>query len=132
MRISSINVTFFSSIQLSGVLWDKERSSFYALTNVHISKWELDECSEKQALNWEISRALKESVADAVWVRGGDTVPTARRWRGRTLLYSGQQRSVSHTHTSFSHPRTETGKSVSRLWNLLTDLISKIQALFVQ
>nr|XP_019610340.1 PREDICTED: nuclear pore complex protein Nup133 isoform X2 [Rhinolophus sinicus] len=56
-----------SDLILSGVLWDKERSSFYTLTNVNISKWELDECSEKQALNWEISRVLKENVADAVW-----------------------------------------------------------------
>ncbi|XP_019481902.1 PREDICTED: nuclear pore complex protein Nup133 [Hipposideros armiger] len=63
LGISSPN----SDLVLSSVLWDRERSSFYTLTNVNISKWELDEGSEKQALNWEISRVLKENITDAVW-----------------------------------------------------------------
>uniref|UniRef100_A0A8D2B3T8 Nuclear pore complex protein Nup133 n=1 Tax=Sciurus vulgaris TaxID=55149 RepID=A0A8D2B3T8_SCIVU len=56
-----------SDIMLAGVLWDRARSSFYSLTSSSISKWELDESSEKQAHSWEVHRALKESVADAIW-----------------------------------------------------------------
>ncbi|KAK2489336.1 hypothetical protein MC885_004420 [Smutsia gigantea] len=52
---------------LSSVLWDGERSSFYSLTSSSISKWELDDCSEKQAHSWDINRVLKENVADAIW-----------------------------------------------------------------
>uniref|UniRef100_A0A8D2BCI1 Nuclear pore complex protein Nup133 n=1 Tax=Sciurus vulgaris TaxID=55149 RepID=A0A8D2BCI1_SCIVU len=56
-----------SSDIMVSVLWDRARSSFYSLTSSSISKWELDESSEKQAHSWEVHRALKESVADAIW-----------------------------------------------------------------
>ncbi|XP_073076070.1 nuclear pore complex protein Nup133 isoform X1 [Manis javanica] len=52
---------------LSSVLWDGERSSFYSLTSSSISKWELDDYSEKQAHSWDINRVLKENIADAIW-----------------------------------------------------------------
>lgn len=52
---------------LSSVLWDRERASFYSLTSSNISKWELDDSSEKQAHSWDINRALKESITDAIW-----------------------------------------------------------------
>nr|XP_003415271.1 nuclear pore complex protein Nup133 isoform X1 [Loxodonta africana] len=56
-----------SDLTLSSVLWDRERSSLYSLTNSNISKWELDDSSEKHAQSWDINRALKESIADAIW-----------------------------------------------------------------
>uniref|UniRef100_A0A8C4LUI4 Nuclear pore complex protein Nup133 n=1 Tax=Equus asinus asinus TaxID=83772 RepID=A0A8C4LUI4_EQUAS len=56
-----------SDLILSGVLWDRERSSFYSLTSSNISKWELDDSSEKQAHSWDINRALKENITDAIW-----------------------------------------------------------------
>ncbi|XP_037676723.1 nuclear pore complex protein Nup133 isoform X3 [Choloepus didactylus] len=56
-----------SDLMLSSVLWDRERSSFYSLTNLNMSKWELDDFSEKQAHNWDINRALKENITDAIW-----------------------------------------------------------------
>ncbi|XP_004453427.2 nuclear pore complex protein Nup133 [Dasypus novemcinctus] len=56
-----------SDLTLSSVLWDRESSSFYSLTNLNISKWELDDFSEKQAHNWDINRALKENITDAIW-----------------------------------------------------------------
>ncbi|XP_077005521.1 nuclear pore complex protein Nup133 [Tamandua tetradactyla] len=56
-----------SDLMLSSVLWDRERSTFYSLTNLNISKWELDDFSEKQAHNWDINRALKENITDAIW-----------------------------------------------------------------
>uniref|UniRef100_A0A668A274 Nuclear pore complex protein Nup133 n=1 Tax=Myripristis murdjan TaxID=586833 RepID=A0A668A274_9TELE len=40
---------------------------FYALTSSSLSKWELDESSERQVLSWDASRALTESIADAIW-----------------------------------------------------------------
>ncbi|XP_003791033.1 nuclear pore complex protein Nup133 [Otolemur garnettii] len=52
---------------LSSVLWDRERSSFYILTSSNISKWELDDSSEKQAHSWDINRVLKENITDAIW-----------------------------------------------------------------
>ncbi|XP_069911983.1 nuclear pore complex protein Nup133 isoform X3 [Oryctolagus cuniculus] len=56
-----------SDLILSSVLWDRERSSFYSLTSSNISKWELDDFSEKQAHSWDINRALKENITDAIW-----------------------------------------------------------------
>ncbi|XP_045293385.1 nuclear pore complex protein Nup133 isoform X2 [Leopardus geoffroyi] len=52
---------------LSSVLWDGDRGSFYSLTSSNISKWELDDSSEKQAHSWDINRALKENITDAIW-----------------------------------------------------------------
>lgn len=66
------------SAQLSGVLWDGEQSSFYSLTSSTISRWELDESSGRLALSWDVHRVLKESVADAVWVRGHVAVSLSR------------------------------------------------------
>ncbi|KAM4828637.1 nuclear pore complex protein Nup133 [Thomomys bottae] len=56
-----------SDLMLAAVLWDKGNSSFYSLTNSNISKWELDDSSEKQAHSWDVHRALKENVTDAIW-----------------------------------------------------------------
>ncbi|KAK2086091.1 hypothetical protein P7K49_035516 [Saguinus oedipus] len=53
--------------RLSGVLWDSEKSSFYSLTSSNISKWELDDSSEKHVHSWDINRALKENITDAIW-----------------------------------------------------------------
>jgi nuclear pore complex protein Nup133 len=58
-----------SFVQLAAVLWNRGRSSFYSLTNSNISKWELEDSSEKQAHSWDIHRALKEHITDAIWVR---------------------------------------------------------------
>ncbi|XP_016018907.2 nuclear pore complex protein Nup133 [Rousettus aegyptiacus] len=56
-----------SDFTLSGVLWDRERSSFYSLTSSSLSRWELDEASGRLAFSWDVNRVLKDSVADAVW-----------------------------------------------------------------
>ncbi|KAK7800044.1 hypothetical protein U0070_000925 [Myodes glareolus] len=56
-----------SDLMLASVLWDSARSSFYTLTSSNISKWELDDSSEKLAHSWDVHRALKESIADAIW-----------------------------------------------------------------
>uniref|UniRef100_A0A2K5IRV9 Nuclear pore complex protein Nup133 n=1 Tax=Colobus angolensis palliatus TaxID=336983 RepID=A0A2K5IRV9_COLAP len=56
-----------SDLTLSSVLWDSERSSFYSLTSSNINKWELDDSSEKHAYSWDINRALKENITDAIW-----------------------------------------------------------------
>ncbi|CAH7044527.1 nuclear pore complex protein Nup133 [Phodopus roborovskii] len=56
-----------SDLMLASVLWDRGRSSFYTLTSSNISKWELDDFSEKQAHSWDMHRALKESITDAIW-----------------------------------------------------------------
>ncbi|XP_002760617.4 nuclear pore complex protein Nup133 [Callithrix jacchus] len=56
-----------SDLTLSGVLWDSEKSSFYSLTSSNISKWELDDTSEKHVHSWDINRALKENITDAIW-----------------------------------------------------------------
>lgn len=69
------------SLQLSGVLWDRERSSFYSLTSSSLSRWELDEASGRLAFSWDVNRVLKDSVADAVWVSG-----LGRGRRGRAAL----------------------------------------------
>lgn len=63
---------FILSIQLSSALWDRERSSFYSLTSSNINKWELDDFSEKQVHSWDINRALKENITDAIWVRNNN------------------------------------------------------------
>ncbi|XP_073194155.1 nuclear pore complex protein Nup133 isoform X3 [Lepidochelys kempii] len=52
---------------LSSVLWDKERSSFYALTSSNLNKWEIDDSTERQVLSWDINRILKEHITDAIW-----------------------------------------------------------------
>ncbi|XP_068258268.1 nuclear pore complex protein Nup133 isoform X2 [Nyctibius grandis] len=52
---------------ISGVLWDKERSSFYMLTTSNLNKWEIDDSSERYILNWDINRTLKEHITDAIW-----------------------------------------------------------------
>ncbi|XP_066091023.1 nuclear pore complex protein Nup133 [Saccopteryx bilineata] len=56
-----------SDLILSSVLWDRGRASFYSLTSSNINKWELDESSEKQVYSWDINRALKENITDAIW-----------------------------------------------------------------
>ncbi|XP_036925305.1 nuclear pore complex protein Nup133 [Sturnira hondurensis] len=56
-----------SDLILSSVLWDRERASFYSLTSSNISKWEVDESSEKQVHTWDINRTLKENITDAIW-----------------------------------------------------------------
>ncbi|XP_075387887.1 nuclear pore complex protein Nup133 isoform X1 [Tenrec ecaudatus] len=68
-RVSSLLgiLSTSSDLTLSSVFWDRERSSFYSLTSSSISKWELDDSSEKQAHSWDLNRALKENVADAIW-----------------------------------------------------------------
>lgn len=57
-------------MQLLGVLWDRERSSFHSLTSSGVSSWELDEVSGRLVLSWDVHRVLTDSIADAVWVRG--------------------------------------------------------------
>ncbi|KAM4812398.1 nuclear pore complex protein Nup133 isoform X1 [Urocitellus parryii] len=68
-RVSSLFgiLSASSDLMLAGVFWDRESSSFYSLTSSNISKWELDESSEKQAYSWDVHRALKENVTDAIW-----------------------------------------------------------------
>ncbi|XP_007936712.1 nuclear pore complex protein Nup133 [Orycteropus afer afer] len=68
-RVSSLLgiLSTSSDLTLSSVLWDRERSSFYSLTSSNINKWELDDSSEKQAHTWDLNRALKENIADAIW-----------------------------------------------------------------
>ncbi|XP_017381982.1 nuclear pore complex protein Nup133 [Cebus imitator] len=56
-----------SDLTLSSVLWDSEKSSFYSLTSSNISKWELDDSSEKHVHSWDINKALKENITDAIW-----------------------------------------------------------------
>ncbi|KAK1327991.1 hypothetical protein QTO34_012413 [Cnephaeus nilssonii] len=56
-----------SDLMLSSVLWDSERSSLYSLTSANISKWELDDSSERQVHSWDMNRALKENITDAIW-----------------------------------------------------------------
>uniref|UniRef100_A0A6I8N949 Nucleoporin 133 n=1 Tax=Ornithorhynchus anatinus TaxID=9258 RepID=A0A6I8N949_ORNAN len=56
-----------SEIMLSSVLWDREHEVLYTLTSSNINKWEMDDSSERQALSWDINRALKENIADAIW-----------------------------------------------------------------
>lgn len=55
-------------MQISSVLWDKERSSFYMLTSSNLNKWEIDSSSERYILSWDVNRILKEHIADAIWV----------------------------------------------------------------
>ncbi|XP_010705320.1 nuclear pore complex protein Nup133 [Meleagris gallopavo] len=52
---------------ISSVLWDKERSSFYMLTNSNLNKWEIDSSSERYILSWDVNRILKEHISDAIW-----------------------------------------------------------------
>ncbi|XP_006868653.1 PREDICTED: nuclear pore complex protein Nup133 [Chrysochloris asiatica] len=56
-----------SDLTLSSVFWDRERSSFYSLSSSNISKWEVDDYSEKQVHSWDLNRILKENIADAIW-----------------------------------------------------------------
>ncbi|XP_055986675.1 nuclear pore complex protein Nup133 isoform X1 [Sorex fumeus] len=68
-RVSSLLGILSSSsdLTLSSVLWDRTKSNFYSLTSSNISKWELDDSSERQVHSWDINRALKENIADAIW-----------------------------------------------------------------
>uniref|UniRef100_A0A4W5RQB5 Nuclear pore complex protein Nup133 n=1 Tax=Hucho hucho TaxID=62062 RepID=A0A4W5RQB5_9TELE len=52
---------------LHSVLWVGETGCLYTLTSCGLSKWEVDEVTEHQVLNWDSSRTLTESVADAIW-----------------------------------------------------------------
>uniref|UniRef100_A0A674F4S6 Nuclear pore complex protein Nup133 n=1 Tax=Salmo trutta TaxID=8032 RepID=A0A674F4S6_SALTR len=52
---------------LHSVLWVGETGCLYTLTSCGLSKWEMDEVTEHQVLSWDSSRALTESVADAIW-----------------------------------------------------------------
>ncbi|NXD12751.1 NU133 protein, partial [Nothocercus nigrocapillus] len=52
---------------ISSVLWDKERSSFYMLTSSNLSKWEIEDSSERYVFSWDINRILKEHITDAIW-----------------------------------------------------------------
>ncbi|XP_051849581.1 nuclear pore complex protein Nup133 [Antechinus flavipes] len=52
---------------LSSVLWDKEKASYYTLTSSTLSKWEIDSTSERQGQSWDINKALKENITDAIW-----------------------------------------------------------------
>ncbi|XP_029632883.1 nuclear pore complex protein Nup133 isoform X2 [Salmo trutta] len=52
---------------LHSVLWVGETGCLYTLTSCGLSKWEVDEVTEHQVLSWDSSRALTESVADAIW-----------------------------------------------------------------
>ncbi|XP_022070069.2 nuclear pore complex protein Nup133 [Acanthochromis polyacanthus] len=52
---------------LHSVLWVEATSCLYTLTNSSLSKWEVDDSSEHQVLSWDVSRALTESIADAIW-----------------------------------------------------------------
>ncbi|XP_021423626.2 nuclear pore complex protein Nup133 [Oncorhynchus mykiss] len=52
---------------LHSVLWVGETGCLYTLTTCGLSKWEVDEVTEHQVLSWDSSRALTESVADAIW-----------------------------------------------------------------
>ncbi|XP_056136281.1 nuclear pore complex protein Nup133 [Lampris incognitus] len=52
---------------LHSVLWVGETACLYTLTSSSLSKWEVDESSEHQVLRWDTTRALTESIADAIW-----------------------------------------------------------------
>uniref|UniRef100_A0A8C8JLD2 Nucleoporin Nup133/Nup155-like C-terminal domain-containing protein n=1 Tax=Oncorhynchus tshawytscha TaxID=74940 RepID=A0A8C8JLD2_ONCTS len=52
---------------LHSVLWVGETGCLYTLTSCGLSKWEVNEVTEHQVLSWDSSRALTESVADAIW-----------------------------------------------------------------
>lgn len=60
-------------MQISNVLWDRERSSFYMLTSSNLNKWEIDDSSERYILSWDINKILKEHITDAIWVRASPT-----------------------------------------------------------
>ncbi|NXH14436.1 NU133 protein, partial [Bucco capensis] len=52
---------------ISGVLWNRELSSFYMLTSSNLNKWEIDDSSERYILSWDFNRVLKERITDAIW-----------------------------------------------------------------
>uniref|UniRef100_A0A4W5PQ99 Nuclear pore complex protein Nup133 n=1 Tax=Hucho hucho TaxID=62062 RepID=A0A4W5PQ99_9TELE len=52
---------------LHSVLWVGETGCLYTLTSCGLSKWEVNEVTEHQVLSWDSSRALTESVGDAIW-----------------------------------------------------------------
>lgn len=52
---------------LHSVLWVNAVGCLYTLSSSSLCKWEMDESSERQILSWDASRALTESVADAIW-----------------------------------------------------------------
>uniref|UniRef100_A0A8C9WD56 Nuclear pore complex protein Nup133 n=1 Tax=Scleropages formosus TaxID=113540 RepID=A0A8C9WD56_SCLFO len=52
---------------VSHLLWDQENGCLYSLTSCTLSKWEVDETSEHQILNWDLNRNLRENIIDAIW-----------------------------------------------------------------
>ncbi|XP_029114625.1 nuclear pore complex protein Nup133 [Scleropages formosus] len=52
---------------LYSLLWDQENGCLYSLTSCTLSKWEVDETSEHQILNWDLNRNLRENIIDAIW-----------------------------------------------------------------
>ncbi|XP_024116454.1 nuclear pore complex protein Nup133 isoform X1 [Oryzias melastigma] len=52
---------------LHSVLWAGQTSCLYALTSSSLSKWEVDDSSERQILSWDTRRALTESITDSIW-----------------------------------------------------------------
>ncbi|XP_041108732.1 nuclear pore complex protein Nup133 [Polyodon spathula] len=56
-----------TDVTLHSLLWDKEKDCLYTLTSSNVNKWEVDENSERQVFSWDISRTLKENIADAIW-----------------------------------------------------------------
>ncbi|KAL4597488.1 hypothetical protein GN956_G26004 [Arapaima gigas] len=52
---------------LHSLLWDQENDALYCLTSCSLSKWEVDETSEHQVLNWDLNRNLSENIIDAIW-----------------------------------------------------------------
>uniref|UniRef100_A0A803YGV9 Nuclear pore complex protein Nup133 n=1 Tax=Meleagris gallopavo TaxID=9103 RepID=A0A803YGV9_MELGA len=66
-KVSSLLGILSPGNDISSVLWDKERSSFYMLTNSNLNKWEIDSSSERYILSWDVNRILKEHISDAIW-----------------------------------------------------------------
>ncbi|KAM5235648.1 nuclear pore complex protein Nup133 [Ctenodactylus gundi] len=68
-KVSSLFGILSPSIDhmLAGILWDRGGSGFYSLTSSNMSKWELDDSSERHVYSWDVHRALKESITDAIW-----------------------------------------------------------------
>ncbi|RVE76672.1 hypothetical protein OJAV_G00011250 [Oryzias javanicus] len=52
---------------LHSVLWAGQTGCLYALTSSSLSKWEVDDSSERQIFSWDTRRALTESITDSIW-----------------------------------------------------------------
>uniref|UniRef100_A0A3P9JPD1 Nucleoporin 133 n=1 Tax=Oryzias latipes TaxID=8090 RepID=A0A3P9JPD1_ORYLA len=52
---------------LHSVLWVEQTSCLYALTSSSLSKWEVDDSSERHIFSWDTRRALTESITDSIW-----------------------------------------------------------------